>query len=44
MAPLFIGKSAREAAKMLLLQTCGTAPKIGGSYQENSLFFSVTKH
>jgi uncharacterized membrane protein len=32
-------KITTRSSKMLLLQTCGTAAKIGGSYQEKSLFF-----
>jgi len=37
-------KITTRSSKMLLLQTCGTTTKIDGSYQEKSLFFSVTKH
>jgi hypothetical protein len=33
------GKITTRSSKMLLLQTCGTAAKIGGSYQEKLLFF-----
>jgi hypothetical protein len=32
-------KITTRSSKMLLLQTCGTAAKIDGSYQEKSFFF-----